>query len=543
MPPKKFQSTSKRKATTAPDPPNKRSRPDVDTSESPSSPQQDEDGIVQRKFYPPEMTNERCHQYNNNEIPRPIEVLESAMSETAQEREGVTVKDSVVHWFKCDLRIQDNTALHMAAEKAKEKDVPLICLYLVSPQDFEAHLTSPARVDFILRSLEVLKEDLGMLDIPLYVEVVEKRKTIPDRLVALCEQWSAAHVYANIEYEVDELRREALLVRKCLEKGIAFSAVADTCVVAPGKLHTQAGKQFAVYSLWFRAWLSFLHSNPIRLDLHKPPDKNSTSTRTTHKHLFESRIPPAPENKKLSAEEQKRFRSLWPAGEHEAHARLKRFLHEKVRGYKDMRDFPGANSTAVVSVHLASGTLSARTAVSMNKPFKPAYTNITWNHSPHHLHAWKTGQTGSPIVDASMRQLLHTGYMHNRCRMIVASFLTKDLLLDWRLGEKFFMQHLIDGDFASNNGGWGFCASVGVDPQPYFRVFNPVLQGERFDAEGEFIRRWVPELRRVEGKAVHDPYGRGKGSVVEREGYPRLVVEHKFGRERALERYKEGLAR
>lgn len=142
-----------------------------------------------------------------------------------------------------------------------------------------------------------------------------------------------------------------------------------------------------------------------------------------------------------------------------------------------------------------------------------------------------------------MRQLNSMGYMHNRCRMIVASFLSKHLLLDWRLGERYFMEHLVDGDFASNNGGWGFSASTGVDPQPYFRVFNPWLQSEKFDVMGEYIRKWVPELRGVKGIAIHDPYGRGEAKTAERNKYPRPMVEHKMARERALARYKAGLAR
>ena len=180
---------------------------------------------------------------------------------------------------------------------------------------------------------------------------------------------------------------------------------------------------------------------------------------------------------------------------------------------------------------------------SMNKPFKPEYTNIAWDYSMDIFQAWCSGQTGYPIVDAAMRQLNHTGYMHNRCRMIVASFLAKDLLIDWRLGERYFMEHLIDGDFASNNGGWGFSASTGVDPQPYFRIFNPLLQSEKFDPDGAYIRKWVPELRDVKGKAIHDPYGRGAGDLVSKTGYPKVIVEHKFCRERALARYKEGLGR
>lgn len=179
----------------------------------------------------------------------------------------------------------------------------------------------------------------------------------------------------------------------------------------------------------------------------------------------------------------------------------------------------------------------------MNKPFKPEYTNITWEYSLPLFEAWCSGKTGYPFVDAAMRQLNHTGYMHNRARMTTACFLAKDLLIDWRMGERYFMEHLIDGDFASNNGGWGFSASTGVDPQPYFRIFNPLLQSEKHDPEGEYIRKWIPELKEVKGKAIHDPYGRGEGKLAEKVGYPKVVVEHKFARDRALARYKEGLGR
>jgi deoxyribodipyrimidine photo-lyase len=180
----------------------------------------------------------------------------------------------------------------------------------------------------------------------------------------------------------------------------------------------------------------------------------------------------------------------------------------------------------------------------MNKPFKFEYTNIEWEYNAAHFDAWTEGRTGYPIVDAAMRSLKATAYMHNRLRMITASFLAKHLLLDWRLGEQYFITHLIDGDFASNNGGWGFSSSTGVDPQPYFRVFNPWLQSEKFDEEGDFIRKWVHELKDVQGKAIHNPYEDKKGAEVARKnGYPKPIVEHKFARERCLARYKAGIGR
>ena len=179
----------------------------------------------------------------------------------------------------------------------------------------------------------------------------------------------------------------------------------------------------------------------------------------------------------------------------------------------------------------------------MHKPFKYEYTNIEWEYDDELFDHWCRGTTGFPIVDAAMRQINHMGYMHNRCRMIVGSFLAKDLLIDWRMGERYFMEHLIDGDFASNNGGWGFSASTGVDPQPYFRIFNPLLQSEKFDEGGDYIRKWVPELANVKGKAIHDPYGRGAAAEAEKVGYPRPVINHKERREMALKRYKDGLGR
>ncbi|KAI9801841.1 MAG: hypothetical protein M1833_002155 [Piccolia ochrophora] len=545
----------------------------------------EDNGYVLRQFYPPEMSNARALQYKKGEITRPVEELKTAIEETQDQRDRINVKDAVIHWFKCDLRLRDNKALYLAAEKAKEAKVPLICMYLVSPQDFQAHLTSSARVDFILRTLQVIKDDLAKLDVPLHVESIAKRKTIPNRIIELAQEWGASHIFANIEYEVDELRREARLTRSCLDHGIAFNTFPDTCVVAPGELKSGTGNQYAVYSPWFRAWIAHLHQHPDYLDLYEMPTKNAESARQKFKHIFDGHIPDAPENKKLNEEEKKRFRSLWPPGEHEAHERLHKFLNEKVGNYKDARNLPAANGTAMLSVHFASGTLAARTAVRsardanstkkldggnagianwisevawrdfykhvlahsphvcMNKPWKPEYANIEWEYDDERLRVWCEGRTGFPIVDAAMRQLNHMGYMHNRCRMIVASFLAKDLLLDWRQGERYFMEHLIDGDFASNNGGWGFSASTGVDPQPYFRIFNPARQSERFDPEGEYIRKWVPELKDVDGKAIHDPYGSGQAKVAEQGGYPRPMLNHSESRQKALARYKEGLGR
>ena len=441
------------------------------------------------------------------------------------------------------------------------------------------------RVDFVLRTLEVLKQDLATLDIPLYIETVVKRKKLPARLIELCHEWGSNHVYCNAEYEVDELRREARLTNDCTANGISFTTIHDTCVVEPGKLVGGGGQQLSVYTPWFRKWCAYLKSHPQNLEEFPAPCKNPSATRSKYKDLFDCTMPDAPPSKTLNPDEKTRFHSMWPPGEQEAQARLTKFGSERLSNYSSSRNFPAQNSTSVLSVHLAAGTLSARTCVRLAQsantapaldggldsmkswigelawrdfyrhvlahwphvcmavPFKPEYAAVRWESDEVGFAAWCEGRTGYPLVDAAMRQLNTTGWMHNRCRMVVASFLAKDLLIDWRKGEAYFMSKLVDGDFASNNGGWGFSSSSGVDPQPYFRIFNPVLQSEKFDAEGVYIRKWVQELRGVEGRAVHEPYERGVGYAARREGYPRMIVEHKFARERALKRYKEGLGR
>jgi deoxyribodipyrimidine photo-lyase len=323
----------------------------------------EENGIVLRKFYPPEMSNDRARAYNADELPRPIELLNTALTETAEHRKRVKVKDAVVHWFKWDLRTNDNRALSQASALAQRTGVPLIGLHVVSPQDFEAHLTAPVRIDFMLRTLRVLKEDLAKLDIPLWVETVEKRRDVPGRVVELMEEWGANHLFANLEYEVDELRREAKLARIFAEKGLALQVAHDTCVVAPGPLRSGSGRQYAVYTPWFRSWIRHIQENPELLELSEAPAQNPPTARERHGQLFDCPIPHAPESKRLSDEEKKRLHPLWPAGEKEALKRLEKFCEENVGQYGKNRNTPSMPGTSSLSVHFACGTLSARTAV------------------------------------------------------------------------------------------------------------------------------------------------------------------------------------
>lgn len=361
----------------------KKGRPDLHQPH-PNAKQTEDFGIVLRQFYPPEMSNERCQAYSNGELERPIETLEKACRETADKRKEIHVGSAVVHWFKSDLRLHDNRALHAAYECAKENQVPLICLYIVSPEDWTAHLTSPARVDFTLRTLKRLQQDLGELDIPLHMETQEKRKGIPDRVVELCQQWGANNLYANIEYEVDELRREAKLVRLCAKSDINFAPTHDTCVVTPGALSSQQGKQYAVYTPWYRTWLAFLKENPDYLEVSEEPGSNPANARQKLKDLFDCQVPAAPKTYHLSDEEKKRFGELYPAGEHEALQRLEKFLEEKGKQYEETRSMLPGQHTSILSPYFACGALSARTAVGTAKKINKGHLDrydagyITW---------------------------------------------------------------------------------------------------------------------------------------------------------------------
>ncbi|KAK6361639.1 hypothetical protein TWF730_005357 [Orbilia blumenaviensis] len=542
--------------------------------------------IVLREFYPPEMSNERVRSYKDGTIQLPYDDLTSALHDTAAQRAEMKSNKAVAHWFRWDLRLADNTGLYRAAESAKSHGLPLICLYIFSHQDFEAHCTSPARIDFCLRTLQVLKDDLAKLDIPLWVEEVTDRKRMQSHIIDWCDKWGVNELHANMLYEVDELRRDAKLVREGVKKDLSFTVHHDTCVVEPMVLRSGAGKTYSVFTPFFKSWEPYLYRNKCVQDLFPPPGKNDPkyNTEETFKELFSQAAFPTPNaGKQLEQKVAQRLKKLWPAGEHEARSRLRRFLEERVSKYVDTRNRPDNDSgTSGLSVHFAAGTLSARQAVRacmdhnkaktldsghhgwireicfrdfykqilaanphvcMNKAYHEEYHNVTWEYNEEHFQRWVEGKTGYPIVDAAMRQLATNKYMHNRCRMIVASFLCKDLLLDWRKGENYFMSQLIDGDFASNNAGWQFCSSSGTDAQPYFRIFNPLTQSEKFDPDGEYIRRWIPELSKLEGKAIHDPAGRLSPAEFKKLGYPEPIVEHKAARERALERYKTGLGK
>ncbi|CCO28156.1 deoxyribodipyrimidine photo-lyase [Rhizoctonia solani AG-1 IB] len=539
----------------------------------------------------------------------PLGKLQNAISEHKDELKTTSKGDSVIYWMRMeDMRVRDNRAFSAASNVAQELGVPLVVLFILSPEDYVSHDRSPRRIDFCLRNLIALKATLDGMNIPLYVTSHKPRKTLPDEVIKLARKWNARRIYANIEYQVDELRRDIRLVHLATMASMRAEYFSDRCVVEPGALATKEGRQYAVYSPWLKNWVATLDKDPSRLEESPVPKANDDKARNHPKvgDLFDCEIPESVEG--FECHDRENMIKLYPAGEDAAHEVLERFLytksrecqladasplapgaeessnHSRIKEYMNGRDHADADTTSRISPYLASGVISARECVraamkvqgikrvdagktngpgvwvseiawrdfythvmaafprvSMGRPFHEKYADVEWETTAAHLKAWKEGKTGVPIVDAAMRQANTQGWMHNRARMITAMYLTKDLMLDWRLGEKYFMEQFIDGDLASNNGGWQWSASTGTDPQPYFRIFNPYSQSEKADPSvgpGNYIKYFVPELKGLSGKALHNPHSHLSPPEFKKLGYPEPLVDHKEARERALRRYK-----
>lgn len=534
----------------------------------------------------------------------PVSLLQQAVREAKQE--SPSGGDAAVYWMRMeDMRVDDNRAAAAASAFALKHNIPLIVIFIFSPQDYAAHDRGPRRIDFTLRNLDTLKEKLDRLNIPLYAISHSPRKTLPDKVIELMESWNAKALFANLEYEIDEARRDIKVISLAKEKGIFCDFHEDKLVVPPFKLSTQQGKQFAVFSPWCRAWKQYIDKHPECLVQAPAIQANPASIRDDKKYtsLFDVTIPQHLPGFEL--EDAEKMEKCWPAGTDAARDALKRFLTTKYRvgqldvpllnngaktvskndtrlgRYSQDRDMADRDSSSRMSPYLSAGVISARELiretmkfqgvnkinmerdngggmwvseigwrdfyshvlsafphVSMGRPFQEKYADIRWETDESVFEAWKNGMTGYPIVDATMRQLKAHGWVHNRTRMIVAMFLTKDLMMDWRLGEKWFMQQLIDGDLANNNGGWQWSASTGVDPQPYFRIFNPILQSEKADPSGDFIRHFVPELKHLKGKAIHEPSKHLSEEQFKKLGYPKPIVDHHEARDRAIRRFQ-----
>lgn len=478
--------------------------------------------------------------------------------------------DSALFWFRRDLRLDDNAALAAALTAARR----VWCVFVFDREILDAlPRAEDRRVGFIHASLAELSGALAARGGGLIVRHAHAREAIPEIARAV----GAQAVYANHDDEPAALARDAAVARALAAEGARLETRKDHVLFERREVLTGSGTVFGVFTPYHNAWLRRLAAEPQALDAHP--------------------FAPAP-GQLQPVPDGERDLAAWPLaaigfaatdlraagispGTSGAQAALAEFL-PRIGQYHTQRDFPGRPGTSGLSVHLRFGTLSVRHALReaqrriepqgeategariwraelawrdfyamilsqhphvVSHAWRREYDRLAFENDPGLFAAWCEARTGYPIVDAAMRQILDTGYMHNRLRMIVASFLVKDLLVDWRHGERFFAEHLNDFDLASNNGGWQWAASTGCDAQPYFRIFNPVSQSERFDPDGTFIRRMLPALERVPLRHLHAPWTlppleqQAAGCVIGRD-YPTPVVDHAERRLRALAIYK-----
>jgi len=468
-----------------------------------------------------------------------------------------------VVWLRQDLRIADNTALLAACRDAADA---VTALYAITPAQWRAHDVAGVRVDFELRQLRLLREDLATLNIPLVVLEAADYTALVPVLTDWLGRHGASALHANRQYEVNEQARDAAVEAAAGRLGVRCHWHHDQCIIPPGRVLTGDGRAYTVFTPFSRNWQGQLPAGVAA----RPP---AAPAPRRHARVAASPVP-AQVPGFIPHVDAGLAAHLWPAGEAAAHARLHAFIDGDGAGYDRHRDLPAINGTSTLSPYLAAGVLSARDClraalqararadaagletwiselcwrdfykhilaafpqVCRGRAFRPETDAIAWRHDEALFRAWCEGRTGYPIVDAAMRQLRETGWMHNRLRMITAMFLSKDLFIDWRWGERHFMRHLIDGDFAANNGGWQWSASTGNDAAPYFRIFNPELQGRKFDPDGDFIRRFVPELAGLDGRDIHAPHARGPSLLAP--GYPLPVVDHGQAREHAIASFR-----
>ncbi|MEI6113022.1 MAG: FAD-binding domain-containing protein [Burkholderiales bacterium] len=463
-------------------------------------------------------------------------------------------------WYRCDLRSADQPALTQAMQ-----DDDAIALYVITPGQWRDHGDAPAKVDLWLRALTALQTELESLRVPLKILTVDFWSDIPAALLAFCREHAIDRVHCNREQGVNERKRDRACYALLREHGIAMTGHDAATLLEPGSVLTGAGSYYRVFTPFSRACRARLGPSPPRVL--PTPSPQSPTTALPGSDPVPSVLPGWDQPARAITD-------LWPADALSVRNRLDTFALERMGDYHTNRDFPAINGTSSLSPYLASGMLSPGLclhaalavnqgevetgrrgvttwineilwrefyqhllhgfpALSMHQPMKPETNAVAWRDAPDDFHAWCEGRTGIPIVDAAMRQLAATGWMHNRLRMVAAMFLTKNLLIDWRQGEAFFMRHLIDGDLAANNGGWQWSASTGADAAPYFRVFNPVSQSERFDPQGEFIRLWVPELAALRATDIHNPPALARRAL----GYPDAMVDLRASRQRAIDAF------
>ncbi|NVN80007.1 MULTISPECIES: deoxyribodipyrimidine photo-lyase [unclassified Vibrio] len=475
---------------------------------------------------------------------------------------------SDILWIRRDLRIHDNPALVAAVENGVS-----IAVFISTPKQWQQHHLAPIKADFIYRHLKQLESQLAEFGITLLHLKATDFDDQATKLIDLCKQLDSQSVYANSEPEVDEQARDQQLITR----GVNLQ-ISDCDVMLPlGSVLNQQGEMFKVFTPFKNAWLKQVQAKGIQCS-HAPVMPPESPADQSSKTKFPSNLSAYRLADDYDFDFPRVDSSRWPMSEDVLSSVIPNFLANKVNDYAHLRDIPSVKGTSGLSPYLTIGAVSPRwLAIQLiqQQPdllfdsqlsafswlneliwrdfykhlmfhhpklvkganFQQKYNGLDWYQDHSSFKAWCEGRTGYPLVDAAMRQLVDTGWMHNRLRMVVASFLTKHLLIDWRWGERFFMTHLIDGDFSANNGGWQWASSTGCDAQPYFRIFNPITQSEKFDPKGIFIRKYIPELQNIPDKHVHFPHDYIAKNGINSE-YWQPIVEHKEARLRALAFFK-----
>lgn len=458
-----------------------------------------------------------------------------------------------VVWLRNDMRMNDNRALHAACAAPHAR---VLALYVATPRQWQMQDMAPRQAQFIWQNLRLLQAELAARHIALHCLSVADYDAQRQAVAQFCDQHQATALFFNRQYELNERRRDAAL---CATLPIPCHRFDDALLLPPGTVLTGSGQMFKVFTPFKRAFLSLLSQHDIApLPAPAPRAPQPAAPLLTTPFDYPAAAIDA---------------TLFPAGECAALARLAHFCHNDLATYALRRDFPAQAGTSLLSPYLTLGILSPRQCVAAmrerlscapnaasgseawlneliwrefyrhqlvawpdlcrHRPFIAWTARIRWRDDAQGLQRWQQGMTGFPLIDAAMRQLNHCGWMHNRLRMLTASFLVKDLLIDWRLGERYFLSQLLDGDLAANNGGWQWAASTGSDAAPYFRIFNPTTQGQRYDALGLFIRRWLPALRDVPDSEIHHPqrWALRQRRVLD---YPDPLVDHARARRDTL---------